>query len=344
MIFSTQILKSNNNSLFVKENKSIYEDKSLFVETLGYILNEGKQMDSLIAESYSQQIMYEGIASDILKSAIKKIDPIKILFKLLQSFIDLLNKIWKNFHTFMLDFANKNQVIKRYKTKLMNIENKVYFPEERYIYTNLGTTTSYTTFKNDLGKEYSSLILDLSKFRDYKTYESLVLAIEKIKQELDLSDTYFDKVRGEIVGTQNSIAKENFATELYKFFRNDGSPVSASNISPNEIKRITTEYIDFSKILRSIQKDKSDMEDEAKRLQKDIMSIKLENFVKDSIPEEVQRMFIRVLEDKAKRIKLTCDIYLQVFSAKLDAAKESYNQNNKILITACKTIIKEELQ
>ena len=174
--------------------------------------------------------------------------------------------------------------------------------------------------------------------------ESDFTKVGDFKYSLNLSDNYFDNLRGSILGSSDPIKTKDYAVELYKFFRNNSEIIPANSIiSSDDIHRITMEYLDYNKTIKMIQKDQTDMKNYAKILQKNITSINIENYVNESLPQDAQKIFVKVLEDKANRVKSTCNLYLQLFSAKLDAAKDLFNQNGKILLLACKYIVKGEL-
>lgn len=344
MTFSTKtIMSSVNNSVLIKEdNKINTTDSCLFFEALNLFLNEQRLINSLIAESFIvNNTICEETVVDLFKKAIKNIDIKKIIKSIIKSFKDIIEKIWNKLHAILLDFCNKNRVIKNYRKELENIDFPVYFPTNRYIYTNLGNATSYTTFSNELEKEFSGLILNLVKFRDFKTYESLYTEIENIKNEISLDDNYFNELRGRIIGTRDSVNSSDFASELFKYFRNNGAEIPEGNMTPNEIRMASERYFDYQKTLKQIKKDKDDLKEAANKLEKDIMGINLEDYVKEGITPEVQKMFISVLENKCKRLKWSCEIFLLVFSAKTDAVKESYKQYVKMLMAASKAIVEK---
>lgn len=342
MVFSTQtILSSKNNSISIKENDNIiYKDHSFFLEAIEYILKDHKEFQTNMICSYSNNTINES-GSDILKSALGKIEPKKILNKVLEKFIEILEKLWNKFKSFMINFFNKDRTINKYKKELETFENTIYFQNDRYIYTNLGMNTSYTTFKSNIEKEFSTLILKLSTFRDFKSYDQLYNELEIMKQDINSNNEYFENMRGNILGSRNSIKKEEFATELFNYYRNNGSYIPAGKISPQEVRTACKNYFNYNTLMKSVEKDKNDMLTESRKIQKEISKIKLENFVKVNISEDDQRVFVKILSDKSFKIKQVCDIYLQVFSAKLDAVKESNIQYTKILLEACKNIVKE---
>jgi hypothetical protein len=164
-----------------------------------------------------------------------------------------------------------------------------------------------------------------------------------MKENINSSEKYFDELRGKIVGSHNPVSGQDFATELYKYFRNNGNIVSAGNISPNELKSICDSYFNYTTDMKKVNKDKYDLQDAMKNIEKNIMELKLEDYVKYNITQDAQKMFISLLQNKVIRLNLICNLYTQVFSAKLDALKDSYVQNKKILMVASKKIVREGL-
>ena len=347
MIFSTDILKSvSSNNIYnisnSRNNIDKIEESSLFIDTLKAISEDSRYFTSQFSEAFSIQ-EDSSFSSFVFKNTVGKLDFKKILTKILNWFIKLLEDIWNRFKSLLLNLFGQDKVVKHYKQDLENIKIPVRYTEDRFIFTNLGLNTSYTSYKTEIEKELSSLILDISKFKLIHTTEKIVSELEFIKQNIDTSENYYNEIRGYILGTRSPIMKGDFATELFKFFRNNGNPVNGpSIITPNEMKRICSDYFDFKKLLKEVQKDKQDMQNVAKDTIRSIQNINLQDYIKnDTLPKEVEKIFLQIVENKCTRIKNLCDIFLQVFSAKLDAIKEAANQNKKILYTACKTLIKE---
>jgi hypothetical protein len=345
MVFSTETIMRSNTSPFKDNNKQEYylnEDRSFFIETLNYILQEDIELNQVILQS-NTIITEDGFIKNMVGNFIKRIDPKAILIKLLNSFMNLLDKLWRELKAFIMQFDNSNHVIKKYSKQINNLSESIYYPEDRYIYTNLGINTSYTSYKNEIEKEFSNLVLNLSTFNEFKKNSEIISKLEEIKNNLDLSESYFDEIRGYSIGSSSKISKENFAQELFKYFRNDGNKVSKSNISPNEIKKILDNYQDYKTNLKMIEKDKNDMRAISEKIKKDIKNINFDNYVNMDLPEEAGKIFISIIQDKVVRINNLCSMYLQIFSAKSDAIKESHVQNSNILIHVCRYIVKEGL-
>lgn len=343
MVFSTNtILSARNKTIGNKIEINDIDSRSFFIESLNMILEEERITKAMIAES--SIYINEGLVSSGIRSLLDKLDPVRLISRILTGFMNLLEKLWNNFYSFLLNFLGANNVIKAYKSKLETINFNVDFYEERYIYTNLGTSASYTTFNNELSKEYTNLVLRLSTLRDFKSIDVLLRELDSIRNDISDTDNYLDNVRGNIVGIRDTVTKEDFPEALFKFFRNGGDKLpNTAVITPTEIKSSVDKYFNYNKDLKQIQKDKKDLIDSAKKLEKNIKSINLQSYVKDNLTQEAQNIFVSLLQNKANRVKDLCTIYTQVFSVKLDVVKESYSQHAKILFTACKALAKEGL-
>lgn len=339
MIFNTNtILESRNYSRksIVEENN--IEDTSYFFETLNILLDEQKQNNALIL-SLNNNIINESSGS-LFKDLIKKINFKEIIKKIFTGFINLINKIFSQFKVFMLNLFGKDKVIKHYKSQIERFDSNVYFPETRYIYTYLDNSTQLTTFKNDLEKELSTLILSLSGFKNYRSYEELYSKLDQMKYEAETTTTYFDHIRSLTLGKDDYISNEEFGKELHAYFRNKGIMIEASYIGPSEIHDSCSRYFNYKNTLKLAEKDQKDLKTTAERIKNDINKFKLEDYVKDSLPQEAQTVFLQLLKNKCIRVGSDCDIYSKFFTAKLDAIKESFKQDTKVLNEVCKEIVR----
>lgn len=351
MVFSINTVKSASKRSFPINEANAGEDSiSFFFESLR-LISENNRNTYQLFESFhktdNNQILQEKILSfsDLLRVSIKRVDYKKIFSKIIAGFIHLLETLWNHLHAFLLNLFGEDRVIKLNKEKLNKINISIDFKDTRCIYSNLGYSTSYTSFKSELEKELSSLILDLTKIGSLSSYNKMkyMEEIEELKEKTYMREEDIDLLRGNILGQNTPIQKENFAKALYKYFRNNGYKVSPGRISPEEMRNIYIEYSESKSNIKVIADDKNKLIKESKNIQTQIMGIKLESYISDTIPQEASSLFIIVLENKCRKVKLICDLYSEVFGAKLDAVKELYIQNKRILFTACKELTKEGL-
>jgi hypothetical protein len=345
MIFSTELLKNNKSdkSIFQETVLPDYENKSFYIESLQYILEESKEFNAQLIQFNLNENGSSGLDSFI--ALLKRIDPIKIIKNILTLFIKAIDKIFKEFHVMWINGCSQDSIVFKYKKKILSYDEYILFDDSRYIYTNLGTNTSFISYKTSLDKEFSDLILKLNEFKSWTTYEQLYKTLDKINNENDPTniDRSLGFKRGEALGSRNIIDEENFPTELFKYFRNNGSPLPASTVSPEEYHNICEDHFNYKKDLNRIEKDKKDMTVYATQLQTKFNSLKLDDYIgKENITPDAQKIFVEMLKNEATFIKSLSDIYIKLFSAKIDAVKEKYITDNKILVEVVKSIIREE--
>lgn len=349
MVFSTNtIMNTKSAAPFEKiEEKVVSEDHSFFLESLNLLAEENKQFFLAMSRNCTSEVINEGVAGTIIRMALKQIDPIQIILNILNGFIKLIEKIWRNFEALLLDLCNRDHVIKGFKKKLESIDYNIQYMKERSVYTNLDSSTSRTTYKIELEKEYSTLIEAISVFNQYNTYEKLFIEIDNLKRDIDMSENYFDQVRGRVISGSNyvdMVSKSDYPGELYKFYRNNGNKLASGTvITSNEIKSIIDDYLN-NKDIKKTKRDIEGLKRDSKDIQKRIKNINIESYINDSIDsKEVANVFISVLQNKCEHVKQLCDIFVMSLSAKLDAIKEKQIQNREVLYTICKTITKEGL-
>lgn len=347
MVFSTNtILASRNRSFPIKETKDTdIENKSFFFESLQLISEDARNTYRLFQSFHLNEVITESEnnSSLSLKSILKRIDFKKILINLLNSFMNLLEKLWNNFHALLLNLFGQDKVINRYKDKIKSIDFAINYSEDRYIYTNLGGYTTLASYKSTLENELGTLQRELTEVGslNQSNKEVYVKGLNTVKQNMIVTDQFFDSLRGNILNSRSSIKEEEFANALFKYFRNNGNKVSSGNIGADEIKSIYNEYFNNRSDIQSVINDKNDLIKTSKKIQSQIKSLDIEKYINDNIGSEASSTFVSILELEAKKVQNECNIFLQVFGAKLDALKESYIQYRRILYTAAQEIVRK---
>lgn len=343
MIFSTDILINSSGKSIEKSGLDIRlesESVSFFVKALQFIQEDSKVLLSQTMQSNITSIQ-EGTIGNFLISAIKKIDPVKILKKIIDYFLGLLNKLWTEFKILIISTFSKDKIITHYKKDLLNIDYPIDYQKERYIYSNLRKDMNHIMYKYKIEGELSDLILVLTDLKSISTKEGLIKKIEEIKQDIQNSNQFYDEIRGLTVEKQNPISKDQFYTELFNYYRSGGSLVKGMQINPNELKQIVLDYFDYKKILKEIENSKSSMEKTGKTIKAKLSGLNLEDYVKDTYTQEANQIFINIIKNKCDRVKNLCDIFLMSFTTRLDAAKEYQLQNREILYEAWKQMMKK---
>ena len=247
-------------------------------------------------------------------------------------------------------YKQKDKRIKLYKKKLESFEGTINYNKSYYTYTNLLSDSSYTDYKDEISKVYDDLIDKLSKLGKYNTPMELASILSDIRNDVEYDSKDLDNIRGKILGKNTLISKENFATELFKYFR-DGkeNPTELGLLSKNVtftnsyIKEAYDSYFNYSKQRSIIQRESNKLTAQALAQKTKIRTTNPFNYIEVSnLSPDVITQYNSIISIKCRKIKDICDIYRLYYSAKLDALKEYNCQNINILAAAVNEIIKEE--
>jgi hypothetical protein len=144
-------------------------------------------------------------------------------------------------------------------------------------------------------------------------------------------DSFLDSKRGEALGSYSGITKEEFAQAATSYFKPDRS-IAPGVIHPNEVKQITNEYFNAKSIEKSITKEQDSLSKAAKTVEVKMTSINLDKYVPDRIiNQEIASIFSEIIRNYCNRIQGLCNIYIQLFSIKLDIFKLYKEEQVKIL-------------
>ena len=298
-------------------------DNSLFVESLKMILEESNQFSVMMDNTYYVQ---EGKISEFLK----KIDIKKIFTYIFNKFIDIIKNIWNQFRALYQSFTAKNALLKRYKKKLENVDWEIEYPEERYNFTNLDNSGNINLYNMSLNKEYNEfddLLNRMSKRNDMETIYSYILSFRNNMAPLD---EFLNQKRGQSIGKNFGISKEDYLKELNSYFISE-KKIAPGVIYPNEIKYIMKEYYESNTLENSITKDKNSLLDSSKDMLSKINSIDLSKKFPDTMNKDIYNTFTEIIREYCNRIQGICNIYVQLFSTKLDMFKLYKQDQAKIL-------------
>ena len=334
-VYNKGVMESNDDISNSPNNNEI-ENRSLFIESLYYLADENR--------SFEYNILSEGIittfAGKVLKDQLNKIDPIKIVCNILKGFLNILLKIWHEFEALCMNLISKADNIKKYKSSIEKYNKPVYFYEGRYIYTNIREDTSYTNFKMEMTADFSTLLHELELFKSLNSY-STIDKLNNIKNASYIDESFYNELRGKTIGSQ-FCTKDDYGKELYKYFRDgQSSPLEEGDIQPNEIKKRLYIWEDYKSTIKVIKKYKDDIESCAKNTQNKLFKLDLKTYIKDNLTDDAISVFSDIINNYIYKVKNSCDIFIHFYSAKLDAAKEEYSTNTKILFAAVQNIVKE---
>lgn len=290
-----------------------------FRTTLDMILDESKQYYSMISETYY-------INEVSLADKIRKFDLKKILSFILKKFIDVIKAIWDQFKAAYHALMFKSSLLKKYRKQLENISWDVKIDEERSIFTNLDSSSNISMYKMALNDEYSTLIHNIEKMINPDM-------IINIKDNLEPLESYLDQQRGVSISSSSSISKDAYAKAVFEYF----CPAKEINdiLTASEIREMTKEYFESKTLEKSITKDESILRSSAQSI---ILRInEAEKLFRNELSKaaldnnELGFAVIDIIRLSCDKVQGLCNIYLQLFSIKLDVFKMYKHQQIKVL-------------
>lgn len=295
-----------------------------FIESLSMILDESNQYSMMMENTYY-------IHELSLSEKIRKIDFKKIIKFIFDRFIGILKSIWDRFRAAYHQYTSKSSLIKKYRKKLENIDWDINLDIDRSIFTNLDSSTHISMYKMRLEQEYSTLIAELENISNSKGIGNIHTSIMNIKNNMEPFDTFMNQERALSIGSRSVISREDYAREVVNYFKPDTKIVS-STIHPSEAKQYVKDYFESKTLEKVITRDESILRSSATAMTTKIQSISIDKYLPNQeINQDIANVFTEIIREYCNRVKGICDIYLQLFSIKLDMFKLYKEQQVKVL-------------
>lgn len=308
--------------------------ESLFTESLQLILDESKTYYTIMENTYY-------INETSFKEYIKKIDFKKIFKFILEKFLEIIKKIWNRFRAAYNKFTNDSVLLKRYRKKLENIDWDINFPDSRDIYTRLDDSTNINMYKLSLDKQISTLVQDLEKISNCRSINDIHTNMIEIANKFEDNISYLDEERGISLSSYSSIPQSDYPEQVFNYFY-PGQKIAPGIMHPSEVKKITKEYFESKTIEKRITAEENSLEGAAKKIINIINTTDINKYIPDQqINSDISNLFINILRGYSNRVQGLCNIYIQLFSIKLDVFKKYKEQQVHILTKIIIRSIKE---
>lgn len=321
-----------------------YNDFSVFESTLYSMLEEQREFECNIIKINEGIIGY--IGNKALES-IKSIDVCGLLKKIFDLFIKAIKTLETILKNFLTSLLNKDKRLLVYKSKLDKYTGSVNYPSSYFIYTNLLNDKSYTNFEFEINKEYESLIGALSSLSQYSRSSDLANAISYTRNEIDSYPQYLDTLRGKILGRNRGISVDNYATELFKYFRNGNDTPNKSSlfgntniVDNNRFREAYEYYFNYKSYFAIVQRESNQLTKAASNQTNKVSKVKIQDYISIDISDQVITDYNFIITAKCRQINDICNIYRQYYASKIDAIKEYTALNMNILLEAIRNINK----
>ena len=363
MVFSADMLLSENYESPTKmENISTIEE-SYFNTALSYV-NEMSRDYSNANKVFYKAVLEANNDDEVIHEAFS--DFTSKVKEIIQKFLNFIKSVFNKFIIAMNKLIKSDKYLKDHKKEFSNFSPEHEFEMNIYNYTkldddNFPAINAYDTYMNNL-KSYT-LKTDSSKSI---TSDSLYDRLSDIYTDIvENSNDWYDLFRGEVLGKSGeSYSSSEFEKELHDIFRDDSSTKTKETITFGIVNQSLERFLAYDKTIKHVKKLKDDLEKQYKSIKDNLKNLDIMDFTNnksvfssiftdyDTSSSEIMNLNL-ANSDKARdkdirskmdninkvrisRIEGMCNIHSLAFTKKLDAIKEAYNQDKKLLYVALK--------
>lgn len=330
---------------------SVYVEHDLFNESLDFIMSITNEMNTYRKDLHKSILEADGNQYIIQESFDGFIGKIK---KIIDKFLDFIKKIFKKFSLMLHKIVKSDKYIVKHKEDVKKFSGE--FDIKGYKYTNLD---------NDDFPQINAY-QQFSNFNKYKPSEEIKTADDLINATSNLLssaksdiDDWYSSFRGTVLGSDGSYSETEFKEELFKKFRNQEDITDTITIDSVGVIDSLDRFLNYDKTINRIKKLQSNLEKEYKNIKSEAKDMASSFDQNDYIKDIFNNATVYAgagTEDKGKidanvqlimdlivdRISKMCTIHSMAFTSKIEAVKQCYIQDKKILYRALKAVIKEE--
>ena len=299
---------------------------------------------------------------------------------IIHKFIDWIKKIFKEFSIKIHSLVSSDKYIKKNHKLLNKFDDsKDEFEFEGYEFSNINNTTipannALDAFSEDNdGKGYLNTWYGDSGTDEEKTNELNSNLNQKLSNLQDNMEDFYDSFRAKVINkTGESYDSSEYGEVLFKLFRSDETSPSSITVDSSLINEIYNRFDGYKETVKSIEKTQKDIiknyQDLEKYLDKmiklskegeklklsisdtssiyvnkqietlgDVNTRKSDNEIKNKSTFDIMNNYLKV---QSTKINEMCQIHTRAFTAKLEAAKDCFKQDKKILYKALSKVAK----
>lgn len=347
MNIASIVLENTNNPNIVK-SLTDYKDESIkesyFYETIKFCESLQEDYNSINKKFY-RGILESGDSEVVIMEVFDELfDKIK---SIINKIIEFIKKIWNKFIAAINKFIGNKAYLKKHLDELRNFSSENEFEYEGFTYT-ISPAIPVNNVVKDLFDD-TKIDLKESDILNGK-YEEIDSKYEALKNELD--NSWYDKARGQVLGTSDNIYEENYADELFEIFRDGDDEKHTFDVTTSIIADCTSAFKNYERLKSDTEKTKNRIEKEYKNISDDYektishvkdstYKFKYKNFDNKDLKfnggsdnNNIKNILDQYAKLKAMQVQRLSNIHLLAFSAKLDALKDQEKQSVYILYKA----------
>lgn len=278
---------------------------------------------------------------------------------MIDKFINFIKSLFKRFITAINKFIGSDKYLKSHKKELYLFDQNDEFDYKGYTFTFDPAIPVIEPLAQYNGEFVGLKDSDLSISDEKKLLNHLADIRAKLASELD--GDFYDLLRGEILGRENTrIDESDFLDELFVTFRNGYDSPIGLTIDRGALSDILVAYEGSEKLLKDVKKLKDTIEKEYTTIKKQIENIIYRNKDRDiagtglivddnynaitnkkiTVSDKAITQLDMYIKLKVSQVEKMSAIHSIAFSSKLDAINASVKQNRAILYKALSTVQK----
>lgn len=332
------------------------EDRSLTIYTIGYLREMNIQYRDANRDMY--RAIYE--AQDLVAVNEAFSDFFQKIKEIIKSFLKYIRSLFERFITTLHRIVNSEKYLLKKEDVLKKFNSDHEFDYDGYEFTiepHIPVCDALAEFNQEfINLDFSELNGDQANNKS-----KLKEQYKRLKDEID-NDKY-DKLRGRVIGKEDkSIYQSDFSSELFELFRNDCNSTSIFTVDNAKVMECLRDMKDYKEVEKNVKKTKKDLEHEYKQIEKQIdrlissertsggfkVKVNDTSVIRGSSNKDITlnndamnqlNLYMKALTNQITEMST---IHSIAFSQKLDALKDKYIQDKRILYIALSKIEKDK--
>ena len=319
-------------------------EESFFNTTLSYIRESNNEFREC-TKTFYKSLLESNNEFAINESFGDFFDKVK---EIIIKFLKFIKSIFDRFITGLNSAFKAQKHLIKNKSEFSKFSEKNEFNMDWFDFT-FSTTVPIIEAEQAFNKEFE----DIAK-KNVTDKAEMLKAIAEIYNNFVISlDTFYDKFRARVIGTEGSIMSSDYSSELFSTYRSGDSNTSQKTITLSNVLEAYTRFEGCSNQEKTIKATKKQIEKDYEQIKKKISSMTTRNtdldyqkFVQTFINPEfnggqgiaLDAEFVAkadlFIKAKTNQVIEMSNIHSLAFAAKLDAVKACFNQDQTLLYKA----------
>lgn len=330
-----------------------------FSQALAFCLESRRELYKANAKFY-RTIVESGGNVDIIHEGFG--DFFSTVKKIIDKFLEFIKKLFARFITTINSFVKSEKYLKKHKDEFSKFDSNCNFTMDGYRFTIVPDIPAVEAKANwndnsffvdtyDGDTKFSLVKAD----NDPKLSDTIQGHLDTLNKSIETGD-WFDKFRAEVLnrGENDMIYQDEFASELFKTFRDGDSTSRDLDITATEVSESLNRFSNHDTVLSQVKKTKDRIDKEYNEIKKHLDKMMTTNFsggsksatIKDPdgqftnvnlTGDEITKMDLYI-KAKTNQIQQMSNIHALAFSAKIDAVNDCFKQDKNLLYKALSRI------